>query len=166
MLMQGKPPWELIIEESLFELGTFLAEGNWYGRENEVINLFAHRFLMRRSGAGPLVDSSQIGIEVAVGQIPKAGGKRLVRKDLVLWNEPLETAWGTGLILNSPAVILEWKTDNIAKCNADIEWLQAYTKMNPRVLGYSICAFIKNKKGIWFRKIVKGKAGMLRLAIS
>ena len=109
-----------------------------------------------------LIDPSQIGIEVAVKQISKAGGKKLVRKDLVLWNHPLETVWGTGATLNSPAAILEWKTEKIAKCTADIDWLQAYTEIYPNVLGYSICAFIGNKRGIWLRKVTKGQVSRPR----
>lgn len=120
---QGMVAWEQIIEESLSNLASFLAEGTWYGRENEVVNLFAHHFLMRHLGKGPLLDPSQIGIEVAVRQIPKVGGKKLVRKDLVLWNNLLETVWEDGAIKNVPAVILEWKTGKIGKCDADIKWL-------------------------------------------
>lgn len=90
-------------------------------------------------------------------QIPKAKGKKLVRKDLVLWNNPLQTVWENGTAINSPAVILEWKTGKKTKCTVDIEWLQAYTKKCRHVLGYSICVFMKKKRGILFRKIVKGK---------
>ena len=137
---------------------------------DEIINLFAHRFLLTRLNNRLLIDLSQIGIEVAVKQIPKAGGKKLVRKDLVIWNYPLETVWGTGAALNSPAAILEWKTEKIAKCAMDIDWLQAYTEIYPNVLGYSICAFIGDKRGIWFRKVTKGQVSrpccLLRKIIS
>ena len=149
--------WESIIDESLVELDSFLQEGNWFGRENEIINLFAHRFLIKRIKVGPLIDPSQIGVEVAVKQVPQVGKKKLVRKDLVLWGEPLQTVWGSGRILNDPAVILEWKINEIKKCAVDIEWLLAYTKLHPQVLGYSICVFMNDKKDIWFRKIKRGE---------
>ena len=138
-------------------LGAFLAEGTWYGRENEVVNLFAHHFLMRHLGKGPFIDPSQIGIEVAVQQIPKAGRKKLVRKDLVLWNRPLETVWEGGVAKNIPAAILEWKTGKAAKCEADIKWLLDFTRIYPDVLAYSICAFIGKKRGISFKKIIRGR---------
>ena len=154
--------WDLLIEESLKNLASFLKDSNWFGREIEIVNIYAHRFLLTKLNKKPLIDPSQIGIEVAVKQISKAGGKKLVRKDLVLWNHPLETVWGTGATLNSPAAILEWKTEKIAKCTADIDWLQAYTEIYPNVLGYSICAFIGNKRGIWLRKVTKGQVSRPR----
>jgi len=149
--------WESIIDESLRDLNSFLQEGDWFGRENEIINLFAHRFLIKRMNVGPLIDLSQIGIEVAVKQVPLANKKKLVRKDLVLWSDPLQTVWGSGRVANDPAVILEWKINKISKCAPDIEWLLAYTKLHPQVLGYSICVFMKDKKDIWFIKIKRGK---------
>ena len=155
--MHLKRPWDQIIEDSLNELSCFLNSNRWRGRENEVVNLFAHRFLWSHLGEGPFVDPSQIGIEVAVGQIPKAGAKKLVRKDLVLWNKPLETVWGTEKVFNAPAVILEWKANRIAKCATDIEWLQAFTRLNPEVLGYSVCAFLEQERGISFTRVAKGK---------
>jgi hypothetical protein len=163
--MQETADWERIIDGSLQSLGAFLAEGTWYGRENEVVNLFAHHFLMRHLGKGPFIDPSQIGIEVAVQQIPRVGGKRLVRKDLVLWNGPLETVWVDGAIKNSPAVILEWKTGDIGKCDVDIKWLKTHTQIYPHILGYSVCALIKDKRGIWFRKILKGKVKKPRFVL-
>ena len=155
--MQETADWERIIDGSLYSLSDFLTEGTWYGRENEVVNLFAHRFLLKTLGKGPLNDPSQIGIEVAVKQIPKVGGKKLVRKDLVLWDRPRETVWEGRAARNSPAVIMEWKTGRIAKCDADIKWLLRYTKLYPHILGYSVCAFIENNRGIRFRKIVNGQ---------
>jgi hypothetical protein len=149
--------WEHVIEESLRSLNKYLSESTWYGRENEVVNLFAHHFLMRHLGELPFLDPSQIGIEVAVKQIPKAGRKKLVRKDLVLWNNPLETVWKDGVAKNIPAAILEWKIGKIAKCDADIEWLLDYTKIYPHVLGYSICAFTKDKRGVCYKKVVGGR---------
>ena len=156
MPMRESSSWERIIEESLNSLGSFLAESTWCGRENEVVNLFAHHFLMRHLGKGPFMDPSQIGIEVAVQQIPRAGGKKLVRKDLVLWNRPLETVWKDDAIKNLPAVILEWKTGKATRCDADIEWLLEYTKTYPDVHGYSVCAFLKDMRGVRFRKVSRG----------
>lgn len=40
------------------------------GRENEAVNIFAHRFLAARiSASGPLRSLRQVGIEVAVPQV-------------------------------------------------------------------------------------------------
>lgn len=154
--MHLKQRWHQIVEDSLNELGYFLNSNNWRGRENEVVNLFAHRFLWSHLGEGPFIDPSQIGIEVAVKQIPSAGCKKLVRKDLILWNKPLETVWRTEKGFNAPAVVMEWKADRIARCATDIKWLQAFTHSNPEVLGYSVCAFLKQERRISFSRIAKG----------
>lgn len=155
--MHLKRPWHQIIENSLNELSCFLNSNHWRGRENEVVNLFAHRFLWSHLGEGPFIDPSQIGIEVAVKQIPRTGCKKLVRKDLVLWNKPLETVWGTEKGFNAPAVIMEWKADKIAKCAIDLRWLQAFTRLNTQVLGYSVCAFLEQERRITFYRVSKGK---------
>ena len=152
--------WESIIEGSLKGLSCFLKESDWYGRENEIINLYAHRFVLENIKKGPLIDPTQIGIEVAVKQLQRCGGKKLVRKDLVLWNHPLETVWGSSTARNFPAAILEWKTEKIPECKVNIDWLKAYTRIYPQVLGYSVCAFIRARRGIWYRKIVNGRAGI------
>lgn len=149
--------WQQIIDDSLSELSLFVINNRWRGRENEVVNLFAHRFLWKHLGDNPFIDPSQIGIEVAVKQIPRPGCKKLVRKDLVLWNKPLETVWGTEKGFNAPAVIMEWKIDRIGNCGADIKWLQAFTSLNPNVLGYSVCAFLEQKRGISFTRVAKGR---------
>ena len=71
------------------DLDNFLRHSDWFGRENEIINLFAHKFLAMRLGQTPLMSLTQIGIEVAVKQIhDRNKGKKFVRKDLVLW--PME----------------------------------------------------------------------------
>jgi hypothetical protein len=59
--------WQIIIERSLHGLDGFLNESTWRGRENEVVNLFAHSFLTREiKDEGPLTSISQVSIEVAV----------------------------------------------------------------------------------------------------
>jgi hypothetical protein len=155
--MHQNRQWHQIVEGSLKELRCFLINSRWRGRENEVVNLFAHRFLWSHLGEGPFIDPSQIGIEVAVEQIPKAGAKKLVRKDLVLWNKPLETVWGTEKEFNAPAVIMEWKADKIDKCAIDMRWLQAFTRLNPEVLGYSVCALLEKERRISFSRVSRGK---------
>lgn len=70
-----------IIETALKELDAYLKKTDWYGRENEVVNLFAHSFLAKH------VDMSRVGIEVSVKQLSGPGRKALVRKDLVIWRK-------------------------------------------------------------------------------
>ena len=58
-----------IIEQALNSFDNFLKNSNWYGRENEVVNIFAHKFLIEFVGKDPLLSLDQIGIEVAVKQL-------------------------------------------------------------------------------------------------
>jgi hypothetical protein len=143
--------WPDQIEASLGRLGAFLRDTPWYGRENELVNLFAHQFL-----ASDRVHPAQIGIEVAVKQLEREGGKALVRKDLVVWNSPNETVWVNGHPTNDPAVVIEFKVNDHKKCAPDIQWLVDYTLKYPSVLGYSVCGFLKDYRGVSFIRISKG----------
>jgi hypothetical protein len=144
--------WADRVERHLHDLGSFLRSTDWFGRENELVNLFAHSFLTRS------IPISQIGIEVAVRQLARSTGKVLVRKDLVVWSEPNQTVWNRGVPTNSPVAILEFKTNHSHKCKTDVEWLTQYTDSFPSVLGYSICGFIGKRRGVMFRRIRRGVA--------
>ncbi len=146
------------IETQLISLGSFLHESEWYGRENELVNLFAHSFL-----AGP-IQIAQIGIEVAVKQLAKVGGKALVRKDLVVWNKPCETVWVKGIPTNDPAVIIEFKINDSKKCASDIAWLRRYTEVYPEVVGFSVCGYLKERRGISFTRVETGKIAAQQVA--
>lgn len=139
------------IEGALHDLGQFLRSSSWYGRENELVNLFAHSFLIERG-----VHASRIGIEVAVKQLERTGGKALVRKDLVLWNNPQETVWTDGVASNDPAAVIEFKVNDNRKCRGDVEWLCGYTKLYPSVVGYSVCGFMSGLRGVSYSRIANG----------
>lgn len=151
--------WDTIIENSLREFDDFLKNNSWFGRENEVVNLFAHKFLARFLGNPPLKSLSQIGIEVSVKQIQDdAKKKNLVRKDLVIWPEENQTVWNIeNDKYNVPAAIIEWKANNPSRCNEDVEWLCIFTQNNMSCLGYSVYANTKDNRGIAFTKVQKGK---------
>lgn len=138
-----------IINSALNDFENFLKDSDWYGRENEAVNIFVHKFLSKYIGKSPLVSLDQIGIEVAVKQLPSTNGKELVRKDLVLWKYGDTSVWnGKGEIVNIPLAIIEWKVNDISKCEYDINWLKEYIKIYPSVLGYSVCAFVKKNRNI------------------
>ena len=142
--------WSEIIESSLGELNSFLQDSEWFGRENEVVSLYAHEFLPRRLKEGSVFTSlSQIGIEVAVPQVT-GNVKKYVRKDMVIWNKPMGTIWTE----RSPAVIVEWKVNRLKNCEKDIQWLKLFTTRYPETLGYSVCAFIKRNRGVEYTKVV------------
>ena len=150
-----------IIEESMIQMSDFLSSSNWFGRENEVVNLFAHKFLLQNFDGSILQHPTQIGIEVAVKQIDSSSprSKALVRKDLVIWPTEYQTVWNeTGQPSNVPLAVIEWKVNDIQKCKYDIEWLFKFTKEYPSVLGYSACAFVKNRRIVTFKRIKNGKS--------
>ena len=150
--------WEEIIESSFGEFDNFLKKTNWYGRENEVVNIFALKFLSQYIGEGNFTELSQIGIEVAVRQVNKKPGKELVRKDLVIWDSPDQTVWNSSREpKNVPAVIVEWKRNKESACDGDIEWIEKFTSIYTQTLGYSVCAFIDNKRGLSYVKVRNGR---------
>ena len=149
------------MEQALAALGAFLQTSDWYGRENELVNLFAHGFLARQGHAGA-PQATQVGIEVAVKQLPRDGGKELVRKDLVLWGEPNQTVWRDGKPVNDPVAVIEFKVNDHRKCEVDLAWLRSFTTAYPNVLGYSVCGFVKESRGIWYARVSGGKVEMDR----
>lgn len=143
--------WRGIIEVSLQRLDGFLKTSAWVGRENEVVNLFAHRFLpMELAADSPLAALDQIGIEVAVPQVTPSV-KKYVRKDLVLWSEGLHSPWHPEA--PSPAAIIEWKVTDRVRCEADIEWLRLFTTRFPGTLGYSVCALMDGERGLHWTRV-------------
>lgn len=129
--------WLAVIKEAVAEFDVFLKDSDWHGRENEIVNLFAHRFLANQiSPRGPLRSLRQVGIEVAVRQV--AGSKKdFVRKDLVIWPAEDMTVWiGKGV----PCVVMEWKRDDSNKCGKDVGWLRNFCSKYPDTLGVSVCA--------------------------
>jgi hypothetical protein len=66
-----------ILQGAFGQLDSFLKTADWHGRENEVVNLFAHRFLAEQVPAqGPLRSLRQVGIEVAVRQVSENQRRR------------------------------------------------------------------------------------------
>jgi hypothetical protein len=146
--------WRSIIEVSLQRLDGFLKTSAWVGRENEVVNLFAHRFLpMELAPGSPLAALDQIGIEVAVPQVT-ASVKKYVRKDLVLWNDGLHNPWHSDG--PSPAAIIEWKVVDRTRCDPDIEWLRLFARRFPGTLGYSVCALMDGERGLHWTRVEAG----------
>ena len=146
--------WHSIVETSLTQFRGFLKESDWFGRENEIVNLYAHQFLAYEIHAhGPFSCLTQIGIEVGVTQVT-GSVKKYVRKDLVIWPKPRMTIWTKGAV---PAVVIEWKRDSIAATKADIRWLCAFTKRYPGTLGVTACAFMSDPRGLAWSFVERGR---------
>jgi hypothetical protein len=140
------PELDTIIERSLrlfYEDICTLPE--WYGRENEMVNLYAWNHLAKQVGADTILrDACQIGIEVAVQQLPKEvllkwnpkvqRPKKDVRKDLVIWPSARMCLWKDKESCNEPLAIMEWKVNhfrnraahpkNLRDYPLDVNWLR------------------------------------------
>lgn len=149
---------ERSIEGSLAELDNFLRTSTWFGRENEVVNLFCHNFLLKHENPDYELLPNQCGIEVAVKQLPGQERKNLVRKDLVIWSKENETGWDAEQNpTNLPRAIIEWKVNSETKCTYDIDWLSDYTAAYPAVVGYSVCAHIKKNRSVRYWRVTNGE---------
>ncbi len=97
------------------KFATELARDLPWARENELVSLFAFGPLAECAVAGAaLFSQRQIAIECAVPQrvnTAKSGrAKSDVRKDLLIWRQPGQTAWdAAGTLANDPMAIIEWK---------------------------------------------------------
>lgn len=130
-----------IIIRSLRSFLAYINDKGWFGRENEAVNLYAFGFLQREcSDEGPLIDPTQIGIEVGAADTPKSPQSQ-VRKDLVIWPEPGANRWHPVSPRIEPLVIMEWKVQrpNIrpSKTQGDIAWLVRHCESSATI-GYSV----------------------------
>ncbi len=145
---------DAIIAQSL---GSFyqVISGDWWGRENEMVNLYAFCCLAGCVKPNTIFyDIGQIGIEVTVRQLPPneqhKGRRGTVRKDLVIWEKPGMTLWEKKLPDNEPVAVMEWKVNhflnrrkhqkNRDEYRGDIDWLRetsARVKMEGFV-GYAV----------------------------
>ena len=162
------------IRVALADFASDLRSVAWYGRENELVNWFAHGHLMRVvADSGTSLDPMQIGIEVAVPQIaePTARHRRDVRKDLVIWRRPKQTCWiGPRQHGEPPLAILEWKSMNNVgvpesepkkrrEFAADVNWLRAATRRSPDLLGYAVFVDLRpTTPKVEYQGVIDGKA--------
>lgn len=136
--MSGK--LENAIRESLLEFAQEVTRTGWRGREREAVSLYAFGFLLPRCRPGtPLHDPTQIGLDVAVGQLAGPGRKPQVCKDLVIWPKPAMVCWDeTGRPTRQPLAILEWKARTTKVSTYDESWLCQFSAMTPHFRGYAI----------------------------
>jgi hypothetical protein len=134
------------IGKTLKEFSAFICDSEWRGKENDCVNLFAHRFLAKR--VRPI---DRIGIEVAVPQLGGKGRKQAVRKDLVIWKRSGHTTWGTDWKAKAvPQAILEWKVKRAATAkptisNRDRAWLKAFKSKHRGFTGVCVTVAYGNK---------------------
>ena len=128
-----------VIAIVLKEVAIFIGRSGWRGKENDCVNLFAHRFLAKR-----IRPIDRIGIEVAVPQIGGGRRKQAVRKDLVVWKRSGQTTWGKDWKARAvPQAILEWKVKRggVAKATIsarDRAWLRAFKSKHRGFIGVCV----------------------------
>jgi len=140
------PLHELLVD-AFQDFEAWLLATAWRGKENDCVNLFAHKFLFCRIDPnGPIYDPTQVGIEIGVPQPPGIGIKKGVRKDLVIWSAPNSTTfdekWNP---TRFPIAIIEWKARK-KRTNLplifpyDLTWIKAYSQLDADYHGY--CATV------------------------
>ncbi len=134
-----------IVASALSEFEVWLLSSSWRGKENDCVNLFAHGFLAPHVAPDSMLhDLTQIGIEVGVPQPPGMGIKAAVRKDLVIWREPLTTTWSADWVAETfPLAIIEWKARRKKFSDPvlfpyDLNWLTSYSLLQPDFTGFSV----------------------------
>lgn len=140
------------ILKALKAYSLFLAsKSDWLGKENDCVNLFAHRFLAKR--VRPL---DRIGIEVAVPQLGGKGRNQAVRKDLVIWRHGGQTTWDKSWKAKAvPQAILEWKVKRGPNAQPTISlrdraWLKAFKRKHRGFTGVCVTvAFGKKAEMKW-----------------
>ena len=139
------------IGKTLREISAFICDSDWRGKENDCVNLFAHRFLAKR--VRPI---DRIGIEVAVPQLGGKGRKQAVRKDLVIWKRGGQTTWDASWRAHSiPEAILEWKVRRSPHAKATISnrdraWLKSFKTKHRAFIGVCVTvAFGRINKVQW-----------------
>jgi hypothetical protein len=124
---------DFLIRESLLDLLSSLLARIGAAVSGKRSNLYAFGFLVPKCNPHTsLRDPTQIGIEVAVRQLPGPRRKKLVCKDIVIWPIPAGTCWDkSGKPTQNPLAILEWKTrtDKVSACDED--WLKEFRNRYP-----------------------------------
>ena len=128
-----------VIAIVLKDFAVFIGRSGWRGKENDCVNLFAHRFLAKR-----IRPVDRIGIEVAVPQIGGERRKQAVRKDLVVWKRSGQTTWGKDWKAKAvPQAILEWKVKRGPAAKASISardraWLIRFKRKHREFIGVCV----------------------------
>jgi len=135
---------DLLIQDSIHEFAEFYVHSTWLGKERDCVNIFALRFLASNvSEVSAIKELSQIRIEGGVPQ-PKKFPRASATKDIVIWKDPLTTAWDEDWNpVNTPRAIIEWKTSRTGATAPDydphdVDWMTSFTTEFPDTIGFLI----------------------------
>lgn len=153
------------IEDALVEFIDWFHDTEWVGKERDAVNMFAMGFLAKRVQPGAAIyDLRQIRIESPVPQLVNHRNKPAVAKDLLIWKEPLMTAWNSDYNpVNVPWVILEWKFKRKGRNpnwfdDYDANWLSDFTLQNPGTFAYLVQLYAgKESRDVLWAKVKDGE---------
>ena len=130
-----------IVKGSLTDLVERVFDSSRFGRDREVVSLYAFGHLMQYCDPdGFLRHPTQIMIESAVPQIDGPNRKKLVCKDLVIWPEPGMNCWNEAREpVHFPAAIMEWKVNMTVVSSDDTTWLCEFSGSLSDFVGYAVC---------------------------
>ena len=139
---------DLIIRESLESLVSDVFAGVWYGREREVVSLYAFGHLQTLCRESSILHHpAQIALDGAVPQLPGPGRKRLVCKDVVIWPVPRMTCWNEDRQpVNYPIAIVQWKVNRPQVSPGDVKWLCRFSAARERFVGYAVCLDLEQRR--------------------
>jgi hypothetical protein len=137
-----------VIRQSLKSLVEEVFDGAWFGREREVVSLYAFGHLQQHFREGHVLnDPTQIVLEAAVPQVAAPGRKRLVCKDLVIWPRALMTCWNEEQEpVQRPLAIVEWKVNATSVSRTDVNWLCAFSRWQEDFVGYAVCLDLEQRR--------------------
>ena len=160
------------LNEAIVSFSAWLKSNHWRGKEHECVNLFAHKFLFENIAPGAAIECpTQICIECPLKQ-PNGYTNKAARKDLVIWEHPLQTTWSdTWEPIHSPKAVMEWKVFFRKRVPRKIfdphdeEWILAYTREHPKRFGYVVSVDLMSQESRVFWKQSKvGKFSKLKYA--
>jgi hypothetical protein len=139
---------DLVIRESLVNLVTDVFGGTWYGREREVVSLYAFGHLQALFREGSVLHHpAQIALDGAVPQLPGPDRKDLVCKDVVIWPEQGMTCWNKDKEpVNFPIAIVEWKVNKPKVSQRDVKWLCDFSAEKKHFVGYAVCLDLEQRQ--------------------
>ena len=152
------------LDEALVSFAEWIKSNpNWFGKEHDCVNLFAHKFLFDKIEPGAAIfHPTQICIECALKQ-PTQYTNRSARKDLVIWEKPLQNTWSSDFEpILSPKAVMEWKVFRSRFPKRifdphDEEWIMAYTEEHGERFGYVVSVdMTKSGKKVYWKRAKKG----------
>ena len=159
------------LNEALEEFSAWLKANAWRGKEQECVNLFAHKFLFEKIEPGAAIeDPTQVCIEGALKQ-PPGYTRPVASKDLVIWSRPLQTTWSKSWKpVHAPKAVLEWKVyrDHVPRrvfSRHDEEWVNAYTAEQDGSFGYVVAVdFTSDEPVVIWKQSRRGVFGEVQQA--